>query len=177
MDFKVYAGGSRSVVTDDNAASLSYSIAFREINGSREGIDRLVDLLGELIYLGGKFHTCLFGVLHSTRLPELTVVGKVVLVSGSIVKTARIGLGKVIGNKKRSFSGNPFEFVSVTLDNERVYGCMIGLACYDMDEALVEELLELAPKMSVSQRQTIIVSFLQPKTNAKHQTQWYPKLR
>lgn len=77
-------------------------------------------------------------------------------------------LGEFIGNKKRTFSGNPFDFVSATLESERVYGCMIGLAGYDMDEALVDELLELAPKMSVDQRQSIICAFLQPDTNAKH---------
>ena len=77
-------------------------------------------------------------------------------------------LGAFIGSKKRTFSGNSFDFVSVTLESENVYGCMIALAGYDMDEALVEELLELAPKMSVEQRQSVICAFLLPDTNAKH---------
>ena len=46
-------------------------------------------------------------------------------------------LGEFIGNKKRTFSGNPFDFVSATLESERVYGCMIALAGFDMDEAMV----------------------------------------
>ena len=77
-------------------------------------------------------------------------------------------LGEYIGNKKRTFEGNPFEFSSVTLENERVYGCMLSLAGYDMNKALVDELLELSPKMSVTQRQSIICCFIQPDTNAKH---------
>ena len=87
-------------------------------------------------------------------------------------------LGAFIGNKKRTFSGNPFDFVSATLESERVYGCMIGLAGYDMDEVLVDELLELAPQMSVDQRQSIICAFLQPDTNAKHDPlqEWKPCL-
>ena len=77
-------------------------------------------------------------------------------------------LGEFVGNKKRTFTGNPFEFVSVTLEAERVYGCMIGLAGYDMDEVLADELLALAPQMSVDQRQSIICVFLQPDTKAAH---------
>lgn len=77
-------------------------------------------------------------------------------------------LGAFIGNQKRTFSGNPFDFVSVELESERVYGCMIDLAGYDMDEAMTDELLELSPKMSVDQRLSIICAFLQPDTNAKH---------
>lgn len=77
-------------------------------------------------------------------------------------------LGAYIGGKKRTFSGDPFEFVSVTLESERVYGCMIALAGFDMDETLVDELLELMPNMSVYQRRTILRAFLQPDSNAKH---------
>lgn len=77
-------------------------------------------------------------------------------------------VAEFIGNKKRTFNRNPFEFVGVTLESERAYGCMIGLAGYDMDEELVSELLALAPKMSVDQRQSIICAFLLPDTNAKH---------
>ena len=77
-------------------------------------------------------------------------------------------LGEFIGNKKRTFTGNPFDFVTSTLSSERVYACMIALAGFDMDEAMVDELLELAPKMTVDQRQTIICVFLEPDTNAKH---------
>ena len=73
-----------------------------------------------------------------------------------------------IGNKKRTFNGNPFDFISITLDSERVYSCMISLAGYDMDEELVNELLELAPKMTADQRQSIICAFLLPDTNPKH---------
>lgn len=77
-------------------------------------------------------------------------------------------VAEFIGNKRQTFSGNPFDFVHITLGSEQVYGCMIGLAGYDMDEELVNELLALAPKMSVDQRQSIICAFLLPETNTKH---------
>lgn len=77
-------------------------------------------------------------------------------------------LNAFIGNKKRSFSGNPFDFVSITLDNSRVIDCMISLAGYDMDNELTDELLDLAPSMNVEQRQTLICTFLQPDDNEKH---------
>ncbi len=73
-----------------------------------------------------------------------------------------------IGNKKRTFTGNPFEFVTVTLENQRVYGCMIALAGYDMDEELTQQLLELAPNMSPDQRYSLLCFFLRPQKNAAH---------
>ncbi len=77
-------------------------------------------------------------------------------------------LAAFIGNKKRKFTGNPFDFVSVTLDVERVYDCMIGLAGYDMDRELVQELLTLAPNMNSDQRMSLICGFLRPETNPEH---------
>ena len=77
-------------------------------------------------------------------------------------------LAAYIGSKKRTFTGNPFAFISVTLESERVYGCMIGLAGFDMDDALIEELLILAPQMTVDQRMSILYFFLKPDTNEKH---------
>ena len=79
-------------------------------------------------------------------------------------------LGEFIGNKKRTFNGNPFDFTSVTLHSEKVYGAMIVLASYEMDRELIDELVELAPKMSIPQRLSVIRNFLQPNTNPKHRS-------
>ncbi len=73
-----------------------------------------------------------------------------------------------IGNKKRVFTGNPFEFVSVTLESEPVYGCMIALAGVDLDESMIGQLLSLSANMSVNQRQILLRCFLCPETNADH---------
>lgn len=67
-----------------------------------------------------------------------------------------------IGNRKRTFTGNPFEFVSVTLESEPVYRCMLSLAAHDLDDGMIERLLVLAPNMTTSQRQTLIRFFLLP---------------
>ncbi len=77
-------------------------------------------------------------------------------------------VAEYIGNRKRTFTGNPFDFVCVTLSAQRVYDCMISLTGYDLDEGLIGELLELAPKMSADQRMILICSFLLPDTNASH---------
>ena len=77
-------------------------------------------------------------------------------------------LAAFIGNKKRTFSGNPFEFVSVTLENDRVYDCMMSLAGFNMEEDLVEQLLILAPAMDADHRRSVIDTFLLPETNPTH---------
>lgn len=79
-------------------------------------------------------------------------------------------LASFIGGKTRSFSGNPFAFVTVTLSSEPVYDCMIALAGYDMDRELVEELLTLAPNMTVDQRRSLICAFLLPEERASHRS-------
>lgn len=77
-------------------------------------------------------------------------------------------VGAFIGNKKRTFTGNPFDFVSVTLENVKVYDCMLSIAGYDMDAQMVRELLELSSQMNVDQRTAIICNFLFPDTNPGH---------
>jgi len=67
-----------------------------------------------------------------------------------------------IGSKKRTFTGNPFEFVSVSLESEPVYSCMMAAAAYDMDRELINELKSLALNMTVDQREMIINTFLRP---------------
>lgn len=73
-----------------------------------------------------------------------------------------------IGSKKQTFRGTPFPFVRVTLESERVYGCMLSLAGYDMDEDLVAELLTLAPKMPADLRQSLVCCFLLPEEKESH---------
>ncbi len=75
-----------------------------------------------------------------------------------------------IGNKKRTFTGNPFDFISITLESEPVYNCMISLAGYDMDNELIQQLLELSPNMTVEQRRILICIFLKPDINSSHRT-------
>lgn len=77
-------------------------------------------------------------------------------------------LADFIGNKKRTFTGNPFAFSSITLENEPVYNCMISLAGYDMDKTMIEELLALAPKMNSDHRQALLNRFIKPETTPAH---------
>lgn len=77
-------------------------------------------------------------------------------------------LGEFIGSKKRTFSGNPFDFISVTLNSEKVYGCMICLVGYDMDKMMVNELLDLSTFMTTDQRRSLIWFFMRPETQAEH---------
>ncbi len=69
-----------------------------------------------------------------------------------------------IGNKSRSFTGNPFDFIAVTLENTRVLSCMMGIAGYDMDMGLVDELIGLQHLMNADQRRALIIRFLRPET-------------
>lgn len=73
-----------------------------------------------------------------------------------------------IGSKKRTFTGNPFDFVTVTLSSERVHSCMLALAGHDMDSELIGELLVIAPQMTAEQRQVLIRAFLLPEKDPKH---------
>lgn len=73
-----------------------------------------------------------------------------------------------IGNKSRTFTGNPFEFSGITLENTRALGCMISVAAYDMDQELVRELMELRPLMNVYQRRALYINFMEPQNNSKH---------
>ncbi len=75
-----------------------------------------------------------------------------------------------IGSKKHTFSGNPFDFVSITLDVERVHSCMLSLAGYDMDKELISELLALAPNMTADQRLLLLRAFLKPETDQSHRS-------
>ncbi|MBQ9083541.1 MAG: hypothetical protein IJY28_08585, partial [Clostridia bacterium] len=77
-------------------------------------------------------------------------------------------LAAYIGNKKRTFTGNPFEFSVVTLTNEPVYDCIQTIAAHDMNPELVQEVLTLAPNMTTDQRQSVLLLFLQPDHNASH---------
>ncbi len=77
-------------------------------------------------------------------------------------------LAAFIGDKKRVFTGNPFDFVSVTLDNERVYDCLMSLAAFDMEEELVDAVLTMAPAMNADQRRCVIRVFLMPDRNRRH---------
>ncbi len=73
-----------------------------------------------------------------------------------------------IGNKERTFTGNPFAFTSVTLENTRVLSCMMSLAGYDMDAELIDELAALRPAMNTDQRRAFYMNFLEPEKNLAH---------
>lgn len=73
-----------------------------------------------------------------------------------------------IGNKNRTFTGNPFAFTSVTLENTPVISCMMSLAGYDGDEEMMEELAKLRIWMNVQQRQAFYQNLLQPQKKAAH---------
>lgn len=73
-----------------------------------------------------------------------------------------------IGNKTPTFTGNPFDFSAVKLDNTLVMGCMMGIAAYDMNVDLVKELIDLQNLMNAEQRRTLIVRFLQPEKEPTH---------
>ncbi len=73
-----------------------------------------------------------------------------------------------IGNKNRTFSGNPFAFSSVTLNNDRVLLCMMSVAGYDMDRKMVEELAEFVPFMNVDLRRSFYNNFLEIEKSGEH---------
>ena len=73
-----------------------------------------------------------------------------------------------IGNKNRTFTGNPFAFTSVTLENTPVISCMMSLAGYGGDEEMTEELAGLRIWMNVQQRQAFYQNLLQPQKKAAH---------
>ncbi len=77
-------------------------------------------------------------------------------------------LALFIGNKNRTYTGNPFAFVEVTLSSGPVIGCMMSLAGYDMNPELVTELTELLPLMSVEQRRAMYCNFLNPEVSTEH---------
>ncbi len=74
----------------------------------------------------------------------------------------------VIGEKTRTFSGMPFDFVSVRLSSDPVIGCMMSLAGYDMDAELAERLTAHTAYMNADRRQVLIRYFLRPAENADH---------
>lgn len=73
-----------------------------------------------------------------------------------------------IGNKERTFIGNPFEYSQVTLQVTPVLRAMISLAGYDLDTEMTDELVELFPYMSVDERQAVHINLLDPVKNETH---------
>lgn len=77
-------------------------------------------------------------------------------------------IAEYIGNKTKTFSGVPFDFVSVTLENTRVISCMLSLAGYDMDITLINQLSEIQHLMNADQRRAFIINFLNPEVFEQH---------
>lgn len=77
-------------------------------------------------------------------------------------------IAELIGNKNRTFTGNPFPFSSVTLENARVLSCMMSVAAYDMDEEMIQELMSLRPFMNADQRRALYINFLKPQKKQRH---------
>lgn len=77
-------------------------------------------------------------------------------------------VAEFIGNRSRTFTGNPFTFTSVTLENTRVLSCMMSLAGYDGDSEMTLELAPLRSFMNVQQRQAFYLNLLQPEKCGRH---------
>lgn len=77
-------------------------------------------------------------------------------------------VSEFVGNKNRTFSGNPFEFNQIVLENSPVIRCMMAVAGYDMNPELVDDLFNSVSYMDVYQRRAYYYNFLQPETNLKH---------
>ncbi|MBQ2803470.1 MAG: DUF4132 domain-containing protein [Lachnospiraceae bacterium] len=73
-----------------------------------------------------------------------------------------------VGNKNKVYSGNPFEFSSITLENSRVISCMMSLAGYDMNQELVEWLMDYWKDMSVEHRKAFCMKFMEPGRLSTH---------
>lgn len=69
-------------------------------------------------------------------------------------------IAEYIGNKSRTFTGNPFAFVSTTLESAPVIRCMISIAGYDMDAQMIEQMHDLLPIMDVDMRRAFYVNLL-----------------
>lgn len=81
-------------------------------------------------------------------------------------------VAELIGNKQQTFTGNPFPFSEITLENEPVINCMISIAGYDLNADMTDTVLELLPLMSVDQRRAVYINLLEPETNAKHRAHY-----
>jgi len=73
-----------------------------------------------------------------------------------------------IGSKKQSFGGNPFSFSTVELNAEPAFRMMMALAAYDMNDALIDRLLALAPQMCSDLRIILLRNYLLPDKNPSH---------
>lgn len=73
-----------------------------------------------------------------------------------------------IGAGSHTYTGNPFPFSSVTLENTRVIGCMMSLAFYDFDETLILKLADHRDKMNVNQRYAYYANYLNPQQRERH---------
>lgn len=86
-------------------------------------------------------------------------------------------VAQFIGNRKRTFTGNPFDFVRVTLENTPALDCMLSLAAYDKDRQMISQLLQLPHLMNASQRQIVIRTFLSPESEPTHRAFLHAMLR
>ncbi len=77
-------------------------------------------------------------------------------------------VAEFIGDKSRTFSGTPFDFVGVTLENTRVISCLLSVAGYDMDLNLINQLSEIHHLMNSDQRRAFIINFLNPEKHEEH---------
>lgn len=82
-----------------------------------------------------------------------------------------------IGNKNKTFTGNPFPYSSVSLSVARVISCLMSVAGYDMDLHLIDELMELFPYMSVDQRRAVYINFLSPDKTESHRQYFLDALK
>ncbi len=86
-------------------------------------------------------------------------------------------VAQFIGTRKRTFTGNPFDFIRVTLENAPVLDCMISLAGYDKDSQMISQLLQLPHLMSPQQRRILIRALLSPESEPTHRAFLHSMLR
>ena len=80
------------------------------------------------------------------------------------------GIAQEVGRKKRTFSDSPYAEITITLSVDRVIQCMMSVALYDLNPALVQELYGMLGLMNVDLKWILVYTFLSPDTvPADHQ--------
>lgn len=86
-------------------------------------------------------------------------------------------LALYIGNKNKEFKESLFSFLTVKLSNEYVINCMISLAAYDLDEAMIRELNSMMDIFTADQRRAFILHLLDPTNKEEHRKFLYEGLK
>ncbi|MCL2367765.1 MAG: DUF4132 domain-containing protein [Oscillospiraceae bacterium] len=74
-----------------------------------------------------------------------------------------------IGKKKTKFEGSVFPWMFVQLESHEVAKCLLGLAGYDRDPAMIQELAAYLPLMDANSRHAFYMNLLDPKIPAQRE--------